>query len=218
MGKIIKPLSGRGKDIYYKYVDNEIKIKWGDTNLKISKEILDDILKNFFIDADNWYPLGASMTNPIKSGLGKYLLIKQNLSPRYASLIASIMYDKGLINYKMKGRIDLKKINMKTIKYNKLVRDKIPEIIENDGKISKIKKVKGEEVIKLLNKKLDEELSEYKENEDIEELADLVEVVYGILHHKGMSLKEFERMRTEKNRKRGSFNDGILLLEVIEGE
>lgn len=107
---------------------------------------------------------------------------------------------------------------MKVIKYNKLVRDKIPEIIERDGKKAKTKKVKGEEVIKLLNKKFDEELSEYKENEDIEELADLVEVVYGILHHKGISLDEFERIREEKNRKRGSFNDGIILIEVIEGE
>lgn len=107
---------------------------------------------------------------------------------------------------------------MKTIKYNKLVRDKIPEIIEKDGKTAKTKKIKGKEAIELLNKKLDEELSEYKENENIEELADLVEVIYGILKHKGISLEEFEKIRTGKNKERGSFNDGILLLEVIEGE
>lgn len=107
---------------------------------------------------------------------------------------------------------------MKTIKYNKLVRDKIPEIIEKDGKTAIIKNIEGKEVIKLLNKKLDEELSEYKENENVEELADLVEVIYGILKHKGISSDEFERIRKEKNNKRGSFNDGILLIEVIEGE
>lgn len=107
---------------------------------------------------------------------------------------------------------------MKIIKYNKLVRDKIPEIIEKDGKKAKTKKIKGKEVIKLLNKKLDEELNEYKDNGDIEELVDLVEVIHGILHHKGITLNEFERIRKEKNRKRGSFNDGILLIEVIEGE
>lgn len=107
---------------------------------------------------------------------------------------------------------------MKTIKYNKLVRDKIPEIIERDGKEVKIEKLKGNDLIKLLNKKLDEELDEYKENEDVEELADLVEVIYGILKHRGISISEFEKIREDKNSKRGSFNDGILLLEVIEGE
>lgn len=107
---------------------------------------------------------------------------------------------------------------MKTIKYNKLVRDKIPEIIERDGKQVKIEKLKGNDLIKLLNKKLDEELGEYKENKDVEELADLVEVIYGILNHRGISISEFEKIREDKNSKRGSFNDGILLLEVIEGE
>lgn len=107
---------------------------------------------------------------------------------------------------------------MKTIKYNKLVRDKIPQIIEQDGKQVKIEKLKSNNLIKVLNQKLDEELAEYKENEEIEELADLVEVIYGILNHRGVSISEFESIRENKNNERGSFNEGILLLEVIEGE
>ncbi len=106
---------------------------------------------------------------------------------------------------------------MQTINYNKLVRDKIPEIIQKDGKYAEIEKVKGEKLIELLKKKLDEELEEYKESGDIEELADLVEVVYGILHHSGVSSSQFESIRQEKNKKRGSFEDGIVLLQVREG-
>lgn len=105
---------------------------------------------------------------------------------------------------------------MKIIEYNKLIRDKIPEIIKKSGKEAIIEKVTGEELLKLLNIKLDEELAEYKENEDIEELADIVEVIYGILNYKGVSLEEFEKIREEKNIKRGAFKEGLVLKKVIE--
>lgn len=105
---------------------------------------------------------------------------------------------------------------MKTIKYNKLVRDKIPEIIQKDKKQAKIEKVKGEKLIELLNKKLDEELNEYKTSKNIEELADLVEVIYGLLYHQGISITDFENIRKDKAKKKGAFMDGIVLLEVIE--
>lgn len=107
---------------------------------------------------------------------------------------------------------------MKNIKYNKLVRDKIPEIIEKDKKQAKIEKVKGEKLIELLNKKLDEELSEYKQSRNVEELADLVEVVYGLLYHQGISKNDFEDIRKRKVEKKGAFNEGVVLIEVIEGE
>lgn len=104
-----------------------------------------------------------------------------------------------------------------TIKtYNKLVRDKIPEIVRSSGKKATFKKETGDELLKLLNLKLDEELLEYKESGDIEELADLLEVVYGILKHKDISIEEFEKIRIEKNNKRGSFGEGLVLIEVIE--
>ena len=105
---------------------------------------------------------------------------------------------------------------MKTIKYNKLVRDKIPEIIQKDKKQARIEKVKGEKLIELLNKKLDEELNEYKTSKNIEELADLVEVIYGLLYHQGISITDFENIRKDKAKKKGAFMDGIVLLEVIE--
>ena len=105
---------------------------------------------------------------------------------------------------------------MKTIDYNKLIRDRIPEIIEKSGKKAIIEKTSGEKLLKLLNTKLYEELKEYKESGSIEELADLVEVVYGILYFKGITLKEFENIREEKNRERGAFKEGLVLLKVIE--
>lgn len=105
---------------------------------------------------------------------------------------------------------------MKTIVYNKLIRDKIPEIIEKAGKKAIIEKADGQELLKLLNDKLIEELNEYEESGNVEELADLVEVIYGILDYKGISIEEFEEMRLEKNKHRGSFKEGLVLLKVIE--
>ncbi|WP_026476333.1 nucleoside triphosphate pyrophosphohydrolase [Alkaliphilus transvaalensis] len=100
--------------------------------------------------------------------------------------------------------------------YNKLIRDHIPAIIEKSGKKPIIRTLKEEEYIKSLNLKLQEELDEYYENEDIEELADLVELVYAILKFKGVSLQEFEEIRQQKKEIRGGF-DSRLFLERVEG-
>ncbi|GLI09652.1 phosphoribosyl-ATP pyrophosphohydrolase [Paenibacillus tyrfis] len=103
------------------------------------------------------------------------------------------------------------------IVYNKLVRDKIPRIIEASGKQAEIRFLDDAEYIKMLNTKLQEELDEFikaEEAEKITELADLVEVVCAILEYKGISNEEFERIRQEKKEKRGGFGDRILLVKV----
>lgn len=105
---------------------------------------------------------------------------------------------------------------MNFIKYNKLIRDRIPEIIESSGKKAIVEKVQGEELLNLLNKKLQEELNEYKESGEVEELADLVEVVQAILDYKNVTLEEFNKIRETKNEFRGSFKEGLLLIEVVE--
>lgn len=104
------------------------------------------------------------------------------------------------------------------IEYNKLIRDKIPEIIERAGKKVIVEKVEGEQLLDLLNKKLEEELREYKESGSIEELADMVEIIYGILNYLGISLEDFEVLRQDKNYKRGSFKKGLVLKKVVEDE
>ena len=68
----------------------------------------------------------------------------------------------------------------------------------------------------LLDDKLGEELREYLSNDSVEELADLIEVIYAILNYRGVSLEDFESMRSEKAAERGAFQERILLKEVSE--
>lgn len=101
-----------------------------------------------------------------------------------------------------------------TAKYNKLVRDRIPEIIEASGKICSVEILSDEEYIRMLDAKLDEELLEYHKDQNIEELADLLEVIYATAKARGYTLKELERVREDKAVKRGSFEKKFLLKEV----
>ncbi|MGB4313001.1 MAG: nucleoside triphosphate pyrophosphohydrolase, partial [Natronincolaceae bacterium] len=98
--------------------------------------------------------------------------------------------------------------------YNKLIRDNIPDIIRVGGKECTVETVEGEELIKLLNEKLQGEVDEYIVSNDIEELADIVEVIYGILHNRGVTVEELENIRLKKKGERGGFSKGIKLLEV----
>lgn len=99
--------------------------------------------------------------------------------------------------------------------HNKLVRDNIPDIIEAGNKKCRTKIVKGEELARLLNEKLQEEVDEYIASNEIEELADIMEVIYSILHNRGMTVGELETMRLKKKEERGGFSKGIKLLEVF---
>ena len=103
--------------------------------------------------------------------------------------------------------------------YQKLVRDKIPQIIErNERRSCKTRILDDEEYLIELNKKIQEELKEYLESGEIEELADLEEVLRAILDSKGMSYEEFEQIRQEKVNKRGAFKDRIYLEGLEEKE
>ena len=101
--------------------------------------------------------------------------------------------------------------------YNKLVRDKIPEIIAGDnGKTCVTRIMEDEEYLKTLNTKMQEELKEYLESGDVEELADLEEVLWAILDVKNVSYEEFENIRNTKVEKRGAFKKKIFLESVSE--
>ena len=104
---------------------------------------------------------------------------------------------------------------MKVITYNKLVRDKIPEIIEQNGKTCKTEILSDEEYLKMVDAKLDEELAEYHEDPNLEELADLVEVIYVAAKARGYSVEELEAVRKAKVEKRGAFEKKLMLKEVI---
>lgn len=101
---------------------------------------------------------------------------------------------------------------MKT--YNKLVRDLIPQIIEADGKQCEIQRVEAEEVKHLLEEKLIEEFNEYLEDNNLEELADMMEVIFGMAHQLGYSDEELLSAREHKLQVRGGFKEGIVLKSV----
>lgn len=98
--------------------------------------------------------------------------------------------------------------------YNKLVRDKIPEIIENNGEICSTRIMDDKEYLESLNIKLQEELAEYLESGEVEELADIEEVLRAILDAKQVSYDDFETIRKSKVTKRGAFKKKIFLESV----
>ena len=102
--------------------------------------------------------------------------------------------------------------------YNKLVRDKIPDIIKSDNKTCLTKVLDDEEYLSSLNTKLQEEMKEYLESGKVEELADLEEVLRAILDVKKVSYEDFEKIRLEKVSKRGAFKKKIFLESVDDGQ
>ena len=112
----------------------------------------------------------------------------------------------------MLKEIKMDKDNVKI--YNKLVRDKIPQIIEADGKSCEIRIAGKEELIELLEAKLMEEAAEFSEAKNLEELADLMEVVFGLAKALGYSEEELLMKREAKREQRGGFEEGIVLLRV----
>ena len=100
--------------------------------------------------------------------------------------------------------------------YNKLVRDRIPEIILKDNELPSTRILSDEEYIKELNKKLQEEVNEYLEEENIEEMVDILEVIRAILEHKDVTYEEIEEKRIKKVNKRGGFKEKIFLEKVIQ--
>ncbi|MCB2300279.1 nucleoside triphosphate pyrophosphohydrolase [Clostridium tagluense] len=100
--------------------------------------------------------------------------------------------------------------------YNKLVRDKIPEIIKATGKTFDTHYAKKEELLPLLETKLNEEVSEYLEDKNLEELADVMEVLFGLANALGYSEEDLINKRNAKKEERGGFDKGIVLEKVYE--
>ena len=97
--------------------------------------------------------------------------------------------------------------------YNKAIRDKIPEIIKESGKNCNVKKLNDSEFLVQLEKKLVEELTEYQESKNVEELADVLEVISGISNLKGFDL---DKARLEKIEKRGKFEKNLFLVDTSD--
>ena len=99
------------------------------------------------------------------------------------------------------------------IKYNKAIRDKIPEIIAESGKKCNLKQLDDESFLAELEKKLTEEVNEYTERKDVQELADLLEVIYRISELRGVNSDELDKIRKEKAKERGKFDSNLFLID-----
>ena len=100
--------------------------------------------------------------------------------------------------------------------YCKLVRDKIPEIIEKSGKNLIFNYLDDESFEIALERKLDEEVKEYHESKDVEELADILEVVTTLAKLKGLSFADLVDLQTKKAVKKGGFSKKVYLIAVSE--
>ena len=103
-------------------------------------------------------------------------------------------------------------------KYNKLVRDKIPEIIKNNGEESVIRVLDDvtykEELLKKLYEECDEVIKSKTKEETLEECSDVLEVLIALLEYNGYILEDLLKCRDEKKEKRGTFQKRLYLVKV----
>lgn len=100
--------------------------------------------------------------------------------------------------------------------YNKLVRDRIPEIIHADGKTCDIRVLSQDEYVLELRRKLAEEAAEFGQDSNPGELADVLEVVYALAEAQGLSSSDLEAIRLRKQTERGSFRERLFLGSVSD--
>jgi len=101
-----------------------------------------------------------------------------------------------------------------TREYDKLVRDRIPDVVEADGERPVTHVADDDEYERRLREKLTEEVREYREDGDPEELADVLEVLHALRELAGLTESELATLRAEKANERGRFEDRIVLERV----
>ena len=102
--------------------------------------------------------------------------------------------------------------------YNTLVRDHVPEILERQGMKPLIRHLEDQEYVYALHEKLKEEMREYMAGRNIEELADIVEVINAILNARGITMEELDHLRKLKAQTNGTFRDRVFLERVLTPE
>jgi len=101
----------------------------------------------------------------------------------------------------------------KNMEYNKLIRDKIPEIIKKKGEECKTHIADEKEYWEKLKEKLKEEVEELLKDENEDELADVLEVIDAICKYKNFDIENIKKIQKEKRDKRGGFEKRIILEE-----
>ena len=122
---------------------------------------------------------------------------------------------KGFNYYYFIAQERMKAMRKRTV-HNKLVRDRIPEIIEASGRTCVAVTLPNDAYIQALDAKLNEELAEYQQSKSLEELADLLEVMGAVVKARGHTWDDLTRVCKEKRVVRGAFDKRIFLKEVIE--
>lgn len=139
---------------------------------------------------------------------GDTVIIKETIFNKYYYEIVAPEATKEFIKNRF-ANIDNLRI------YNKLVRDKIPEIIEANGEYCKTEILNDDVAyLEALQRKLDEEIAEYHKDDTVEELADIIEVVYALVKAHGISKDYFEKILADKKDKKGGFDKRIMLKET----
>ena len=98
--------------------------------------------------------------------------------------------------------------------YDKLVRDRIPEIIDASGNKCEIEVVSDEVALEYLYKKLDEEVSELLEDRNLDEITDVIEVLFSIGKKYGYTENDILDKRNEKKLTRGGFEHNLVLKKI----
>ena len=102
------------------------------------------------------------------------------------------------------------------MKYNKLVRDGIPVLIELDGKTCQWHRADSKEYTERLFEKMCEELIEFHDDPCVEEAADIYEVFAAMLKTCNIPWTEVINRALNKREERGGFSEGIILTEVSD--
>src|SRR4030042_873158 len=104
----------------------------------------------------------------------------------------------------------------KVIKYNKLIRDRIPEIIKEAGWKPTVRKLKKAEFLKALKKKVSEEARELIRAKDekgiIDEIVDIQELIDALASEIGLSKPRIKKIQVDKRKKRGGFEKRLFLV------
>jgi predicted house-cleaning noncanonical NTP pyrophosphatase (MazG superfamily) len=101
---------------------------------------------------------------------------------------------------------------------HKAIRDKIPKIIKESGSDYNVKQLSDQEFLEKLEEKLSEEIIEYQNDKNPEELADILEVIYRIAQLKGISKEELEQIRINKVKERGEFKKNLCIIGTSKND
>lgn len=98
--------------------------------------------------------------------------------------------------------------------YNKLIRNKIPQIIKTNGKTPTTRILPIKEICKKTQEELIEYLEATTKEDKLEELSDLLELINALAEYEGTTLGEIDKIRRKKAEERGGFQNRIFLQDI----